>query len=209
MKHIVHFLALSLLVLGLSCSKPPGERGHKRVLVLGDSLTEGAGLVPQKVFPAKLEALIRSKGFPQVTVTADGVHGATSDTGPGRLAARLAAGERYDILVLALGANDGLRGMDLTALRGNLKRAGDLAKEGGMKVVLAGMRIPPHNGLPYMGRFKDLFPDLAKEEGWVLIPFLLDGVAGQPKLNLDGIHPNEAGHEKVAATVLKALEPLL
>jgi acyl-CoA thioesterase-1 len=209
MKSIVRLGSLALLVLGPACSEPPQARGHKKVLVLGDSLTEGAGLAPEKVFPAKLEALIRSKGFPKVTVTADGVHGATSDTGPGRLEARLSGGEKYDILVLALGANDGLRGMDLPSLRGNLKRAGDLAEGRGMKVVLAGMRIPPHNGLAYMGEFKDLFSSLAKEEEWPLIPFLLDGVAGQPRLNLDGIHPNEAGHEKVAETVFKALKPLL
>lgn len=204
---------LALLVaLSLSltaCSKSPQERGHKKILVLGDSLTEGAGLDPAKVFPAKLEGLIRSKGFPGVSVAADGISGATSDSGPGRFSARVAAGERYDILVLALGANDGLKGMDLGDLRRNLKRTIELAKEQGAKVVLAGMKVPPLNGLTYMSEFKDLYPALAEKEGVFLVPFLLEGVAAHPKFNLDGMHPNEAGHEKVAETVYEVLEPLL
>jgi acyl-CoA thioesterase-1 len=202
-----------LAVVGLSwplaCAKPPQERGHKRVLVLGDSLTEGHGLEATKVFPAKLEILVREKGFPEVSVTADGISGSTSDTGYGRLLAHYEAGERIDILVLALGANDGLRGMDLEALRGHLTRTIVLAQAKGTKVVLGGMKIPPHNGVRYMKDFQDLFSDLAKEQGVALIPFLLEDVAAHPKLNLDGMYPNEAGHQIVAKTVFKALEPLL
>ena len=172
-------------------------------------MTEGAGLEASKVFPAKLEKLIREKGFPGVSVTADGVSGSTSDTGPGRLKARLEGGEKYDILVLALGANDGLRGMDLQALRKNLSGTIVLARSAGLQVLLAGMRVPPLNGLGYMKEFKDLFPALAGEEKVALVPFLLEGVAAQPKLNLDGMHPNEAGHERVAWNVYQSLEPLL
>jgi len=202
-------LAFILLSLVGACSKPPGERGHKKVLVLGDSLTEGHGLEASKVFPAKLEALAREKGFPEVSITADGISGATSDTGFGRLSARFAVGERYDILILELGANDGLRGMDLGALKSHLVRTIDLAQEKGTKVVLAGMRIPPHNGMRYMKDFRGIFPAVAQEQEVALVPFLLEGVAAHPKFNLDGMHPNEAGHEKLARTVFKVLEPLL
>lgn len=209
MKSILWWL---IPVVGLSiagCAKPPQERGNKRILVLGDSLTEGHGLAPEKAYPAVLERLIREKGFPGVSVTADGVSGALSSSGPPRLKRRLEAGEGYDILILALGANDGLRGHDLKALRGNLGETIDLALAKGCRVLLAGMRTPPHHGFSYMGDFKETYEGLAKEKDLRLIPFLLDGVAAKPKLNLDGIHPNEEGHKILARTVFKYLEPML
>jgi acyl-CoA thioesterase I len=202
------FLPLIPLLLFVGCSKPPAERGHQKILVLGDSLTEGQGLEASKVFPAALERLIREKGFPEVTVTADGVGGATTDRGLERLSSRLAS-EKFDILILELGANDGLQGKDLKLTRKNLTEMMVKAKASGCRVLLAGMRVPPLNGLDYMKEFRALFPDLAREQQAELIPFLLKGVAGKPRLNLDGVHPNEEGHRRVAETVFEYLEPML
>jgi len=210
-----HFAAVLILlsltaILVPSCGGPPSSaRGHKSILVLGDSLTEGAGLPAGQVFPALLEGLIREKGFPGVTVTADGVGGDTSASAGPRLAARLAR-ERHDILVLELGANDGLRGLPVESMEQNLSVAIEAAQAAGMKVVLAGMRVPRHHGADYKERFDAVYPRLAKRYGLVLVPFLLKGVAARPSYNLpDGIHPNARGHERVARTVLKHLEPLL
>jgi acyl-CoA thioesterase I len=198
----------TLLLLLPSCSKPPAERGHKKILVLGDSITEGHGLEAAKVFPAVLERLIREKGFPDVTVTPDGVNGSTSESGLERLNARMVS-EKYDILVLELGANDGLKGKDLAATRRNLTGMIARAKESGCQVLLAGMRVPAINGLEYSKGFREMFPQLAEEQQVRLIPFLLKTVAGKPRLNLDGVHPNEEGHKLVAEMVFKYLEPML
>ncbi len=204
------YLMIAFGWIGLAgCSQSPSERGHRRILVLGDSITEGAGLASSKVYPSLLEALIREKGFPDVQVVADGVSGSTSDSGLPRLRSHLEAGEKYDILLLELGANDGLNGKDLGDLRRNLSQTIALARERGMKVLLAGMRVPPLNGLSYDAEFTDLFPDLAKRENIFLIPFLLKGVVDHPRFSRDGVHPNELGQVQVAKTVFQYLEPLL
>ena len=123
----------------------------------------------------------------------------------------LLKGKAPSVLVLALGANDGLRGLDLKALRKNLAETIELAKKGGVgKIMLAGMMIPPSYGKTYADGFAHVFPDVAKAEGVTLLPFLLEHVAAEPKLNQpDGIHPNAAGHKIVAKTVTEALVPLL
>jgi acyl-CoA thioesterase-1 len=187
---------------------PPEKRGHKKILVLGDSLTEGAGLPAEKVFPAVLERLIREKGYPQVSVTADGISGALAQSGPGRFAQRKAEG--YDILILELGANNGLRGMDLGALKRDLAAVIEEAQKSRMKVLLACTRVPPFQGTQYKVDFRKTYEGLAKQYKCGLVPSLLKGVASNPGLNLpDGMHPNEKGHEIVARTVLKYLEELL
>lgn len=203
----ITFLFLSLFLLS-GCSRPPQERGHHKILVLGDSLTEGQGLEASKAFPAALERLIREKGFPEVTVTGDGVSGITSDTGLERLNAKLAV-EKYDILILELGANDALKGKELAGTRKNLTDTIVRAKEAGCQVLLAGMRVPALNGLEYSKQFREMFPSLAEEQQVRLVPFLLKEVAGKPHLNLDGIHPNEEGYKLVAETVFEYLEPML
>ncbi len=205
---------MTLLILA-GCSKPPAERGRKSVLVLGDSITFGEGVDPVLAYPAVLETLIRQKGYPSVTVTGDGVSGATTETGLARLRQRLEAGsggngpEKHDILILALGANDGLRNFDLAGVRNRLGDIIRYAQSRGMTVVLAGMRIPPHNGLDYMTGFEKMYVDLAAEHKIRRVPFLLRGVAAKPSLNVDGIHPNAEGHRIVARNVLRVLEPLL
>ncbi|MFH1731789.1 MAG: GDSL-type esterase/lipase family protein, partial [Planctomycetota bacterium] len=133
-----------------------------------------------------------------------------SASGLSRLRWHLRETPRPAILVLALGPNDGLRGLSLDAMKKNLKAVIRLAVQSKMKVLLAGMKIPPNYGKDYTARFEAVFAELSREERVPLIPFLLDGVAADPKLNLpDGIHPNEEGYKIVGTTVLKHLLPLL
>lgn len=202
-------LRLCLLCLALAgltssaCAAP-------RILCLGDSLTEGLGVGPDKAWPALVENALRAKGFKDVVVINAGVSGATSASGPGRLKWHLKGAAKPDLVLLELGANDGLRGQDLAATKANLKESIALAKAAGVPVLLAGMRVPTSMGPAYTERFFKLFGELADEEKVALIPFFLEGVAADTKLNqADGIHPNVEGHKIVAATVLKSLEPLL
>jgi acyl-CoA thioesterase-1 len=145
-----------------------------------------------------------------VRLTNAGISGSTSASGPGRLKWALKSSPLPDIVIVELGANDGLRGIDPKATKANLRETIRLAKDRGVLVLLAGMRMPPNYGPGYTEEFSALFSELAKEEGVPLIPFFLDRVAGERSLNQpDGIHPNEAGYKIIAQTVLPHLEPLL
>jgi acyl-CoA thioesterase I len=177
------------------------------VVCLGDSLTEGYGLAPEQSYPSLLERMLRERGH-AIRVVNAGVSGSTSASAASRLRWQLRS--RPDIVVIALGGNDGLRGVDVAATRANLSTAIDLAKQSGARVLLAGMKIPPNYGLEYTSKFEAVFPALAKQHDIALLPFLLEGVAANPGLNLpDGIHPNARGTEIVARNVLAALQPLL
>lgn len=181
-----------------------------RILCLGDSLTEGLGVAADKAWPALVEKSLHENGFKDAVVINAGVSGATSASGPGRLKWHLKGAAKPDLVILELGANDGLRGQDVKAMRRNLEESIHLAKAAGVPVLLAGMRVPSSMGIDYSAGFFRTFEDLAKAESLPLILFLLDGVAGDAKLNqADGIHPNVEGHKIVAATVLKNLTPLL
>jgi acyl-CoA thioesterase-1 len=196
-----------MLVLALVC--PLGPAGADPVvLCLGDSLTEGYGVAPEQSYPSLLERRLRAAGHPEARVINAGISGSTSASAASRLRWQLAAAP--DVLILALGANDGLRGVDLAETRKNLDSAIALAREAGVRVVLAGMKLPPNYGRDYTSGFESLFPELARERDVALIPFLLDGVAARPELNLpDGIHPNARGYERVVENVLPVLLPLL
>jgi acyl-CoA thioesterase-1 len=196
-----------MLVLALVC--PLGPAGADPVvLCLGDSLTEGYGVAPEQSYPSLLERRLRAAGHPEARVINAGISGSTSASAASRLRWQLAGAP--DVLILALGANDGLRGVDLAETRKNLDSAIALAREAGVRVVLAGMKLPPNYGPDYTSGFESLFPELARERDVALIPFLLDGVAAQPELNLpDGIHPNARGYERVVENVLPVLLPLL
>ncbi len=193
----------------LACLLAPGVGvASGRVLCLGDSLTEGYGVAPEQSYPHRLEARLRERGHADVRVVNAGTSGATSASALSNLRWHLRA--KPDILILALGANDGLRGLDLVETRANLAEAIAFARSHGVTVILAGMKLPPNYGPDYTQRFERLFPELAAETGVALIPFLLDGVAAKPKLNLpDGIHPNAEGYERVVENVIPVLEPLL
>ncbi len=196
-------------LLALLCLVPLllGADGERVVLCLGDSLTEGYGVEDDQAYPSVLERRLRDRGR-AVRVINAGINGSTSASAVRRLRWQLKA--EPDILVLALGGNDGLRGLDLSETKKNLSQAIELAKSHGVQVVLAGMQIPPNYGADYTREFRAMFPALAEEHDVVRIPFLLEGVAAQPELNLpDGIHPNAKGYERVVENVLAVVEPLL
>lgn len=180
------------------------EAYSQTIVFIGDSLTEGHQLSKEEAYPALIEKELRKK-HPEIKVINGGVSGATSASGPKRLEWYLKT--RPDIIVLALGANDGLRGLKASETEKNLEKVIERARTQGIKVVLAGMKMPTNYGETYRKEFESVFPRLAKKHKLKLVPFLLENVGGKPELNLpDGIHPNAKGYEVVARTVLKALE---
>lgn len=180
-----------------------------RVLFLGNSLTAGYGLSPDEAYPALLQARIDSLKWP-VTIINAGVSGDTSAGGLTRLAWQLE--NPPDVLVVALGANDGLRGLPPTMTKSNLTQIIRQAREANpnVSVLIAGMQVPPNLGPIFQEEFREVFPSVADELDTELIAFLLEGVGGVTDLNQsDGIHPNAAGQRKLADTVWEALAPVL
>ncbi len=176
-------------------------------MVLGDSLTAGLGLPADQAFPALLQQRINRAQLPFDAVNA-GVSGDTSAGGLRRL--NWVLSDDVHVLVVALGANDGLRGLPVAEMRRNLTAIVESARKRGVIVLVAGMEAPPNMGAEYTSAFRAVFRDVAQEHGATLLPFLLDGVAGDPALNqADGIHPNAEGARRVADLVWRALEPLL
>lgn len=177
------------------------------VIFLGDSLTAGMGLAQDEAFPALIEAELIARGL-LVQVVNVGVSGDTTAGGLRRLGWVLR--QRPRVLVVGLGANDGLRGLPLETIEANLREIIGQARGSGSKILLLGMRMPPNYGPEYTHGFAALFPRIAEEMDVSLVPFLLEGVAGRPELNLsDGIHPNARGHERIAENVLPYLQTLL
>ena len=178
-----------------------------RIVFLGDSLTAGLGLATNQSYPSLIGTRMKENGYDYEIVNA-GVSGDTSAGGLRRLDWSLDGDVR--VLILALGANDGLRGLPPLELKKNLAAVLDRAREKKIPVILAGMEAPPNNGPDYTRDFRNVYSDLAKEYKVRFIPFLLQGVAGDAALNqADGIHPNVRGAEIVADLVWKELEPLL
>ena len=187
---------------------PLVARAETRILCLGDSLTEGFGVEPEVAYPARLERRLKELGHSDVRVINAGVSGATSASAVSRLKWQLRV--RPEILILALGANDGLRGVAVEEMRKNLDEAIALALNSGVRVLLAGMKLPPNYGPEYTRDFEHVFSELATERKVGLIPFLLEGVAARPEFNqADGLHPTARGYEIVTETVLTYLRPLL
>ncbi|OUR97486.1 arylesterase [Halobacteriovorax marinus] len=179
-----------------------------KILFLGDSLTEGYGIAKEKAYPSIVKRNLKDNENIEIDIINGSVSGSTTASATSRLKWFLRANP--SILVLALGANDGLRGINLDSSKANLSKTITLAKKKGLKVVLAGMYIPPNYGVDYTLKFKKMYQELHKKFNVVLIPFLLEGVAANSKLNQsDGIHPNELGHELMAKNILKYLRPLL
>jgi acyl-CoA thioesterase I len=179
------------------------------ILFLGDSLTAGFGLDPDEAFPALIQRRLDEAGLRYRVVNA-GVSGETSAGALRRLDWLLK--QPVAVLVLETGANDGLRGQDPETTRQNIQAVLDRVRSQSPppKVVLVGMEALPNYGESYRRRFRALYPELAKKNETALVPFLLEGVAGIPALNLaDGVHPNAEGHKLVADTVWKTLRPLL
>lgn len=177
----------------------------QRIVCLGDSLTAGYGLEPDQSWPAQLEGMLRKAGRDATVVNA-GVSGDTSAGGLRRVDWILR--QEMDYLVIALGANDALRGFPVEATMGNLRGIirKARARHPDVTIILAGMRAPPNMGTDYRKAFDEGYPRLAAEEEVRFLPFLLDGVAGVPELNLaDGIHPNAEGQRKIASLFLDCL----
>jgi acyl-CoA thioesterase-1 len=174
---------------------------------LGDSLTAGLGLAPDKSFPSLIGRKLKERGLDYEIVNA-GVSGDTSAGGARRLEWSLEGDVR--VLILALGANDGLRGLPAADMKKNLAAVLERATAKGITVILAGMEAPPNYGPEYTRDFRNVYSDLASQYKVPFIPFLLLGVAGDPALNqADGIHPNIRGAEIVADLVWKELERTL
>lgn len=191
--------ALFLFLLALS--------SPKKVLILGDSISDGYGVETSLAYPALVEKELQSQKL-NVQVVNGSISGSLSSSGPGRLKWQLKS--KPQIVILQLGGNDALKGTPPPVIKENLRKTIQLAKQNQVQVLLAGMRIFQNYGTPYANAFERIFPELAREEKIPLIPFILEGVGGQKDLNLpDGIHPNEKGHLIVSQTVYKYLRPLL
>jgi acyl-CoA thioesterase-1 len=199
------------LVIGLSAwlAAAAAAQAPKTILFLGDSITAGYGIDPSEAFPARIQQKIDARGWPFKVVNA-GQSGDTSAGGLSRLDWLLR--NHIDILVLELGINDGLRGLPIDNTRKNLQAIIDRARRRypKVKIVIAGMKLPPNWGGDYGRRFETMFVELAKKNKAALVPFVLEGVGGVRELNLpDAIHPTAKGHEIVAANVWKVLEPVM
>lgn len=181
--------------------------GAPLVVYLGDSLAAGLGLAAEEAFPALVEGLLRREGIGIRTVNA-GVSGDTTAGGLSRLNWLLR--QAPDVVVVELGANDGLRGLEPEMTERNLRQIVQQSRAAGARVLLVGMKVPPNYGGDYARQFEEVYPRLAAELGVALMPFLLEGVAGDPALNLgDGIHPNAAGQQRVAANIVPYLKAIL
>lgn len=224
MRRMISVFALLLFLFNCSTSGSGGQGTEKSVndnpevkstdnqrviLFFGNSLTAGYGLDMEQAFPALIQKRIDSLGYPYRVVNA-GLSGETTASGKNRIDWVL--NTIPDIFILELGANDGLRGLPLEETPKNLQEIIDAVRKVNpdVKIIITGMEVPPNLGKEYTAEFRSIFPYLAKKNNITLIPFLLEGVAGEPELNLsDGIHPNAEGHKIVAETVWKYLNPML
>jgi acyl-CoA thioesterase-1 len=203
----VRGVVLAIAILLVTALGAAGAADERVIVILGDSLTAGLGVAPDEAYPARLQARLTREGYPYRVVNA-GVSGDTTAGGLRRLPWVLQ--QRPDIVIVALGANDGLRGLSVEAMRANLREIVRQARAAGARVLLAGMRLPPNYGNGYVREFEAVFPAVARQQHVALVPFLLDGVAANPALNqADGIHPNPAGQRAIADHLWPQLRRLL
>lgn len=199
-------LAMKKIILILFlCTLQIANAKDNTILFLGDSLTEGLGLSKEEAFPKLVETLIQSELQKSIIVINGGVSGSTTSDGLARL--KWYMKKKPFLVFLALGANDGLRGLDLKESQKNLEEIIKYAQEENAKVLLAGMLIPPNYGPQYSERFKKMYEELKVKYNLKSMPFLLDGVAGKKELNQrDGIHPNVEGHKYIAKKVFEFIK---
>ena len=198
--------AAALLALVLALAAVPAH-AEPVIVALGDSITAGLGVAADEAYPALLEVRLRRDGYAYSVVNA-GVSGDTTAGGLRRVDWVLRA--RPEIVILALGANDGLRGQPPQTTRENLEAIVTRLQTAGARVLLAGMRMPPNYGEAFTRQFEAVLPAVARRAHVALVPFLLDGVAADPTLNqADGLHPNAAGHRVIADRLWPHLAPLL
>ena len=186
---------------------PKVEQAQHVIVALGNSLTAGLGVARKQSYPSILEQKLQEEGYPYRVINM-GVSGDTTAGGLRRLDQLL--GSKPDIVIIELGANDGLRGLDLNQSRQNLAQMIECFQAAGVKVVLAGMKLPPNYGEDYASRFERIYPELAVRYQVVLIPFFLEGVATRVDLNqADGIHPTAQGYSVVVKNLMPVLKSLL
>lgn len=201
-------LTLSLFVFSISTSLQASSDA-KSILAIGDSLTFGYGVAEKASWPSRLERKLKAKGFPKLSVINAGISGATTASGLRTLRFHLKK-TTPNLIIYALGANDGLRGIEPKVTEANIRDVLNLAKESKIKVLLLGMKMPPNYGKNFTKSFEQIFKRLAKEYKTPFIPFFLKGVAGRKELNLpDGIHPNAKGYEIITESILKKVESIL
>lgn len=189
-----------LIFLFSSCSM-----ANKKLVVLGDSITEGYGVSKDAAYPVLLEKKLHQAGKSDWTVINAGVSGSTTASALPRL--KWLMKSKPDIVLLVLGANDGLRGFKIEDVTKNLSDALEYGAKQNVRMILGGLYLPPNYGKDYTEKFKNMFASLAKKYNVTFIPFILDKVAGNPKYNLpDGIHPNEEGHKIIAENVFQVLK---
>jgi len=207
------FLGLAALILSLWCAQSGHAAGPdlprmKTIFVFGDSLSDGLLLKRTQAYPALLLDKLRDAGLKFEVINAS-ASGDTTDGGLGRLPPHLK--RKIDIFILELGINDAFRGMPVDEIRSNLQAIIDQVKARNpqVRVLIVGMQLPDPSADDYVFTFGKIFSDLAAKNKAALVPYLLEGVAGDPSLNLpDGIHPNAAGHRILAENVWRVLEPL-
>lgn len=199
----------SLLCVSTIWSINLTAQDKKTILVFGDSIAAGLGVDPEQAFPAILQQKIDSVGLAYEVING-GLSGETSAGGLRRISWVLQ--RKVDIMILELGGNDGLRGIDLSSTKENLQKIINTAQEKNseIQVIIAGMQVPPNLGIEYTSEFENLYPDLADINNLPLIPLILDKVGGYDQyMQPDQIHPNAAGHRVVAGTVWDTLYPII
>ena len=203
-------IGVALLFAATSAFAGPRDASAvKRILVLGDSLSVGFGLSAKQAYPSLLAEKLRDAGLTNFEITNASQTGGTTAGGLQRLPAHLK--RKVDIFVLELGINDAFRGIPTAQIRNNLQSIIDLVKEHGpnTRIIIAGMQLPDYSADDYVFAFGQLYGDVAAKNNAVLIPYLLEGVGGDPNLNqADHIHPNAAGQKILAENVWRVLEPL-
>jgi acyl-CoA thioesterase I len=200
---------LSILCVQTASGAERDASPMKRVLVLGDSLSEGFGLKSSQAWPALIAEKLRAAGLNNFEITNASQTGGTTTGGLQRLPAHLK--RKIDIFILELGINDAFRGVPIAEIRNNLQAIIDLvkARDPDVRVIIAGMQLPNYTEDDYVFAFAQIYADLAAKNSAGLIPYLLESVGGEPSLNQpDGVHPNAAGQKILAENVWRVLEPI-
>jgi acyl-CoA thioesterase-1 len=199
---------LTRLALIFSLATAPAYASAATILVFGDSLSAGYGLAQNQGWPSLLEKRLRAEGF-NYQVSNASITGETTTGGANRIAGALKA-HRPDIVVLELGANDGLRGQNIDLMKRNLEKMIDASREAKADVLLVGMRLPPNYGMSYTEKFQQAYADLARSKKAALVPFLFEGFAEDTRFfQADRVHPTSDAQSAMLDTVWKGLKPLL
>jgi len=207
--HLIALTAVMILLwpIAVHAASPSAADTRPRIVAFGDSLTAGLGVQADESYPAQLQRRLDDLKYPYRVINA-GVSGDTTAGGLRRVPWIL--NNKPELVILELGANDGLRGLSIDQTKNNLRQIVERLREAGAAVVLAGMKLPPNYGEDYTTRFEAIYPALAQEYHLPLIPFFLEGVGGASSLNqADGIHPTKEGYEIVVEQVLKVLKTAL